>query len=101
MRGHVTGEETVAFAALLLDAGARLDVRDDLLEGTPLGWACRWGRAELVKLLLARGVRSKQTPSRGRRRARGLGRWATTPGWRCSGGVDLRVASRSPSDPRQ
>jgi ankyrin repeat protein len=46
----------VALATILLDAGARLDVRDTLLESTPLGWACRWGRVDLVKLLLARGA---------------------------------------------
>ncbi len=46
----------VALATILLDAGARLDVRDRLLDSTPLGWACRWGRIELVKLLLARGA---------------------------------------------
>jgi len=43
-------------AAILLDAGARLDVRDNLLKSTPLGWACRWGRVEIVKVLLARGA---------------------------------------------
>lgn len=43
-------------ATILLDAGARLDVRDDLLKSTPLGWACRWGRVEIVKLFLARGA---------------------------------------------
>ncbi|HEY7334451.1 MAG TPA: ankyrin repeat domain-containing protein [Bryobacteraceae bacterium] len=46
----------VQFAAAMLDAGARLDVRDELLKSTPLGWACRWGRVEMVKLLLARGA---------------------------------------------
>jgi ankyrin repeat protein len=46
----------VQLATILLDAGARLDVRDDLLKSTPLGWACRWGRVEMVKLFLARGV---------------------------------------------
>jgi ankyrin repeat protein len=55
-REYVTADERVAFATLLLDAGVRLDVRDDLLMSTPLGWACRWGRVELVKLLLARGA---------------------------------------------
>jgi hypothetical protein len=55
-RGHVTPEERVAFATMLLDAGARTDVRDQLLNSTPLGWACRWGRVELVELLLARGA---------------------------------------------
>ena len=49
-------EERIGFATILLDAGARLDVRDDLLKSTPLGWACRWGRAELVTLLLERGA---------------------------------------------
>jgi len=55
-REHVTPEERVAFAAMLLDAGARVDIRDNLLQSTPLGWACRWGRVELVKLLLDRGA---------------------------------------------
>jgi hypothetical protein len=41
---------------MLLDAGARLDVRDKLLKSTPLGWACRWGRVELVKLFLDRSA---------------------------------------------
>jgi len=52
-RDHGVG---VQLATILLDAGARLDVRDKLLASTPLGWACRWGRTELVKLLLARGA---------------------------------------------
>jgi ankyrin repeat protein len=55
-RGHVAPEERVAFATMLLDAGARMDARDELLNSTPLGWACRWGRVELVELLLARGA---------------------------------------------
>jgi ankyrin repeat protein len=55
-REHVTAEERVAFATMLLDAGARLDIRDNLLKSTPLGWACRWGRVELVRLLLERGA---------------------------------------------
>ena len=55
-REHVTPEERVAFATMLLDAGARPAIRDDLLKSTPLGWACRWGRIELVELLLARGA---------------------------------------------
>jgi len=41
---------------MLLDAGAKLDARDDLLKSTPLGWACRWGCLELVKLYLSRGA---------------------------------------------
>jgi ankyrin repeat protein len=53
---HVTAEERVAFATAALDTGARLDLRDYLLKSTPLGWACRWGREELVRLLLDRGA---------------------------------------------
>jgi ankyrin repeat protein len=56
MREHVTSEEVMEFATALLDAGARLDIRDDLLKSTPLGWACRWGGAELVRLLLEHGA---------------------------------------------
>lgn len=44
------------FASLLLDHGADLNVRDELLKSTPLGWACRWGRKELVEFLIARGA---------------------------------------------
>jgi hypothetical protein len=54
--GWITEDEALAFAVTLLDAGARTDVRDDLLKSTPLGWACRWGRAPIVKELLRRGV---------------------------------------------
>lgn len=53
---HVTEEEAAAFARTLLDAGARTDVRDDILKSTPLGWACRWGRPEVAKLLLEGGA---------------------------------------------
>jgi ankyrin repeat protein len=52
-RDHGVG---VQLATILLDAGGRLDIRDDLLKSTPLGWACRWGRVEMVKLFLARGA---------------------------------------------
>ena len=52
-RDHGVG---VSLASILLDAGARTDARDEFLKSTPLGWACRWGRVELVRLLLARGA---------------------------------------------
>ena len=52
-RDHGVG---VAVASMLLDAGARTDVRDEFLKSTPLGWACRWGRVALVELLLTRGA---------------------------------------------
>jgi ankyrin repeat protein len=59
-------------ATILLDAGARLDVRDKILLSTPLGWACRWGRVELVKLFLARGVDSIEADAEP---------WATPRAW--------------------
>jgi ankyrin repeat protein len=71
-REHVTPEERVAFANMLLDAGARLDVRDDLLKSTPLGWASRWGRVELVRLLLERGADPAETDAEP---------WATPLAW--------------------
>ena len=52
----VSDEHRITRAKLLLDAGASLAKRDLLLKSTPLGWACRWGRIELVKLYLQRGA---------------------------------------------
>ena len=49
-------EECLLRATMLLDAGASLKMRDSLLQSTPLGWACRWGRVELARLYLARGA---------------------------------------------
>jgi hypothetical protein len=55
-RGGLAAGDRLALATMLLDAGARLDIRDTVLRSTPLGWACRWGREELVTLFLARGA---------------------------------------------
>jgi len=56
MADHITEEEAAAFASVILDAGAKMDVRDDILQSTPLGWACRWGRASVAKAMLERGA---------------------------------------------
>jgi ankyrin repeat protein len=56
MGNHVTAEERVALATAALDAGARINLRDDLLQSTPSGWACRWGREDLARLFLGRGA---------------------------------------------
>ena len=72
-RGGIEKEaDRTRFAALLLDGGARLDLRDDLLESTPLGWACRWGRQELVELLIARGAPTSEPDAPA---------WATPLAW--------------------
>ena len=52
----VTDEEVAAFATALATAGARLDVRDEFLKSTPLGWACRWGRMAAARVLLEHGA---------------------------------------------
>jgi len=55
-RPGIPEEERARFAAMLLDRGARFDRRDDLLQSTALGWACRWGHGPMVDLLIARGA---------------------------------------------
>jgi ankyrin repeat protein len=73
----VSDEHRITRATLLLDAGASLGQRDQLLKSTPLGWACRWGRIELAKLYLERGadpVESDAEP------------WATPQAWAAKGG---------------
>jgi ankyrin repeat protein len=55
-RSAVSDEDRARFAAMLLDHGARLDLRDDLLQSTPLGWAYRWGRKKLAELFILRGA---------------------------------------------
>lgn len=60
MGDHVTDDEATSFAVALLDAGARMDGRDTILESTPLGWACRWGRAGVVKAILERGADARE-----------------------------------------
>jgi ankyrin repeat protein len=42
---------------LLLDRGARFDIRDTLWNGTALGWARYAGQRELAEVLSARGAR--------------------------------------------
>jgi len=70
--GGVADEDRARFASLLLDHGARLDLRDDLLKSTPLGWACRWGRPNLVELLIQRGASVHEPNAEA---------WATPKAW--------------------
>jgi ankyrin repeat protein len=71
-KSALPGADRARFAAMLIDHGARLDIRDDLLQSTPLGWACRWGWKELVELLIQRGapVREKDAEA-----------WASPEAW--------------------
>jgi hypothetical protein len=36
-----------------------MNIGDDLLKSTPLGWARRWGRVASVKLLLEQGAEAR------------------------------------------
>ena len=56
-----TEVDRTEFAKILLDGGASLTFRDTgTLHSTPLGWACRWGRIELVRLYLQRGAPAEE-----------------------------------------
>lgn len=88
---HVTDEESAAFATLLLDAGARTNVRDDLLQSTPLGWACRWGREGVVKALLAGGADRIEADAPA---------WATPVAWATKTGHERIAASLRTEQPR-
>jgi hypothetical protein len=72
----VSDEDRIARATLLLDAGASLRNRDQLLKSTPLGWACRWGRIDLVELYLARGADAREPDAEP---------WATPLAWATGG----------------
>ena len=48
--------DRIAFARILVEYDADLNVLDDLLESTPLGWAVRWNRYELAELYLQSGA---------------------------------------------
>ncbi len=76
-RGNLAPEERVAFARTILDSGARLEVRDNLLKSTPLGWACRWGQGPLVTLFLERGADPIEPDAEP---------WATPLAWASRGG---------------
>jgi ankyrin repeat protein len=71
-QGGLSGDDRARFAAMLIDHGARLDMRDDLLKSTPLGWACRWRRTEMVKLLIQRGAPVRERDAEA---------WATPEAW--------------------
>lgn len=72
-------ENRVTRATILLEAGASLKRRDPILKSTPLGWACRWGRIDLVRLYLLRGANRIEPDAE---------LWATPLAWAKKGGHD-------------
>lgn len=72
-------DASVARATILLDAGGSLTRRDPFLKSTPLGWACRWGRIDLVRLYLSRGADASEPDAEP---------WATPLAWAKKGGHD-------------
>ena len=66
-------EAGVIRTTMLLDVGESLTKRDSLLKSTPLGWACRWGRIELVRLYLERGADALEADARALGNASGMG----------------------------
>ena len=72
MGDWVSDDQTEPFARSLLEAGAKTNVRDDILRSTPLGWACRWGRARVVEALLKHGADREEADAEP---------WATPKAW--------------------
>jgi ankyrin repeat protein len=70
--GSLSGEDRARFASMLIHHGANLNLRDDLLKSTPLGWACRWGWRELAELLMLRGAPAQEVDAEP---------WATPMAW--------------------
>lgn len=55
---HILANEgTIAASAWLLDRGADIHLRDREFESTPLAWAARAGREDMVRFLLSRGAK--------------------------------------------
>ncbi len=60
--GHSTPLHQAVFSGrdavvrLLVERGARLDIKDTIYEGTPLGWAEYGGRAEIAEYLRTQGT---------------------------------------------
>jgi len=71
-QGFCDEQERLARARILLDAGARLDVRDGWEKSTPLGWACCFGRVEMARLFMERGADPVESDAE---------HWATPRAW--------------------
>jgi ankyrin repeat protein len=72
-------------ARLLLDHGADIDAVDEEYRSTPLGYASRWGRKEMVAFLLERGADVNKSGAP----------WATPLAWaRKKGHADIEADLR-------
>ena len=49
----------LAVVRLLVERGARLDIKDTIYQGTPLGWAIYSGQAEIADYLRAHGAKAE------------------------------------------
>ena len=86
---HVAADGDIAKARLLLDHGATIDAIDEEYRSTPLGMAARWGRKDMVELLLKRGADPTLAGDP----------WATPLAWaRNKGHGDLESALNRASD---
>jgi hypothetical protein len=45
---------------LLVERGARLDVKDTIYKGTPLGWAIYGAKTEIAEYLRGRGAKTTE-----------------------------------------
>ena len=68
----MTEAERLPFAESLVRHGAALEPRDGLLQSTPLGWSCRWGRLEVAEFLLNAGSPARELDAEP---------WATPLAW--------------------
>jgi ankyrin repeat protein len=82
----IVWEGDIRKAVLLLDHGADIEAVDDEFQSTPLGIAARWGRRDVVRLLLDRGAD----------RNRAGASWATPLAWAMKKGhSDIAAVLRS------
>ena len=86
-------KDRIPYVSLLINAGARMDLRDELLQSTALGWACRWGHLDLVKLLLECGADPEEA---------GAESWARPKAWAAKMGHEavIRLLEQYNSDAR-
>jgi hypothetical protein len=89
----LSGQDRARFASMLMDYCADLNLRDDILKSTPLGWACGWGQIELVRLYLSRGATVLETDAEP---------WASPTAWARKMNQRAIIASLEGSlDPKQ